>query len=81
MSPRDLCCGVWKVSCSAFDIGDTAVGLVADPTVLDLHATFTRCYDQGDFAAKIDYQRDPAAALNDEDRKWLNELLKPQKLR
>ncbi len=50
-------------------------------TVLDLHATFTRCYDQGDFAAKIDYQRDPAAAVNDEDRKWLHELLKQQKLR
>jgi len=50
-------------------------------TVLDLHATFTRCYDQGDFAAKIDYQRDPAVAVNDEDRKWLNDLLKQQKLR
>jgi hypothetical protein len=50
-------------------------------TVLDLHATFTRCYDQGDFAAKIDYQRDPSTAVTDEDRKWLNELLKQQKLR
>src|SRR5262249_23753712 len=50
-------------------------------TVLDLHVTFTRCYDQGDFAAKIDYKRDPAVAVSDEDRKWLNELLKQQKLR
>jgi hypothetical protein len=50
-------------------------------TVLDLHATFTRCYDQGDFAAKIDYQRDPSTTVSDEDRKWLNELLKQQKLR
>jgi len=50
-------------------------------TVLDLHATFTRCYDQGDFAAKIDYHRDPSIPVNDEDRKWLDELLKQQKLR
>jgi hypothetical protein len=50
-------------------------------TVLDLQASFTRCYDQGGFAGKIDYRRDPAVALEDEDRKWLNELLKQQKLR
>jgi hypothetical protein len=50
-------------------------------TVLDLHATFTRCYDQGDFAAKIDYKRDPTTTVNDEDRKWLDDLLKQQKLR
>src|SRR6516225_421114 len=28
-------------------------------TVLDLHTAFTRCYDQGGFASKIDYTRDP----------------------
>src|SRR5215468_7727447 len=28
-------------------------------TVLDLQTVFARCYDQGVFAAKIDYQRDP----------------------
>src|SRR4051794_16347987 len=50
-------------------------------TVLDLHATFTRCYDQGGFAAKIDYSRDPATALAAEDRRWLNEVLRQQKLR
>src|SRR3954451_2978297 len=50
-------------------------------TVLDLHAAFTRCYDQGGFAAKIDYRRDPATALNEEDRRWLNEVLRQQKLR
>jgi hypothetical protein len=50
-------------------------------TVVDLHATFTRCYDQGGFAAKIDYQRDPAMALNDEDRRWLQEILRQNKLR
>jgi Protein of unknown function (DUF4058) len=50
-------------------------------TVLDLQASFTRCYDQGGFAAKIDYHRDPPTPLEDEDRKWLHELLKQQKLR
>jgi hypothetical protein len=50
-------------------------------TVLDLHVAFTRCYDQGGFAAKIDYGRDPATPLNDEDRRWLNQLLTQQKLR
>ncbi len=29
-------------------------------TVLDLHAAFTRCYEQGGFAAKIDYGAIPA---------------------
>jgi hypothetical protein len=50
-------------------------------TVLDLHTAFTRCYDQGGFAAKIDYGRDPATPLEDGDRKWLADLLKQQKLR
>jgi hypothetical protein len=50
-------------------------------TVLDLHAAFTRCYDQGGFAAQIDYRRDPPMTLNDEDRGWLVDLLKEQKLR
>jgi hypothetical protein len=50
-------------------------------TVLDLHTSFTRCYDQGGFAAKIDYARDPGTMLADDDRKWLNDLLKQQKLR
>jgi hypothetical protein len=50
-------------------------------TILDLHAAFTRCYDQGNFAGKIDYQRDPATKLSEENRKWMGELLKQQKLR
>ncbi|HMF12223.1 MAG TPA: DUF4058 family protein [Gemmataceae bacterium] len=49
--------------------------------VLDLHIAFARCYDQGGFAAQIDYERDPTIALADEDRQWLDELLKEQKLR
>ncbi len=50
-------------------------------TVLDLHTAFTRCYDQGGFAGKIDYRREPSTTLNAEDRHWLDELLKQQKLR
>ncbi len=50
-------------------------------TVLDLQAAFTRCYDQGGFAAKIDYQCEPPLALAADDRQWLHDLLKGQKLR
>ena len=50
-------------------------------TVLDLHTAFTRCYDQGNFATRIDYGRDPVTTLSAEDRAWLREVLKQQKLR
>jgi hypothetical protein len=50
-------------------------------TVVDLHTTFTRSYDQGGFASKINYQRDPVTTITAEDRQWLNDLLKQQKLR
>ncbi len=50
-------------------------------TVLDLHTAFNRCYDQCSFATKIDYHRDPTTNLADDDRTWLHELLKQQKLR
>jgi hypothetical protein len=50
-------------------------------TVLDLHQAFTRCYDQIDFASKIDYTSNPTTPLSEEDRKWLDALLKQQKLR
>jgi hypothetical protein len=50
-------------------------------TVVDLHAACARAYEQGNFAGKIDYRRDPATPLNDEDRDWLHEELKKQKLR
>jgi hypothetical protein len=50
-------------------------------TVLDLHTAFSRCYDQGGFAGKIDYTRDPPTTLDPEDRQWLHEVLRQQKLR
>ena len=49
--------------------------------VLDLPIAFTKCYDQGDFATQIDYEREPSAPLNDEDKQWLDEMLKQQSLR
>jgi hypothetical protein len=49
--------------------------------VLDLQDAFARCYEQGNFAAEIDYKRDPATRLTDENRKWLESLLKQNKLR
>jgi hypothetical protein len=50
-------------------------------TVLDLHTAFNRCYDQGGFATRIDYGRDPMTRLNDEDRNWVDDLLREAKLR
>jgi hypothetical protein len=50
-------------------------------TVLDLQAAFARSYDQGGFSGKIDYEKDPATPLDDDDEKWVSDLLKQQKLR
>lgn len=50
-------------------------------TVVDLQTVFTRCYDLGPFAERVDYRRDPAVPLADDDRRWLNDLLRQQKLR
>ena len=50
-------------------------------TVLDLQNTFTRCFEQGGFAARIDYRRDPATRVADADVKWIDDLLKQQGLR
>lgn len=50
-------------------------------TLIDLQVAFMRGYDQGDFAAQIDYKRDPPVSLSDEDRQWLHDLLKQHQLR
>ena len=50
-------------------------------TVLDLHTAFTRCYNQGGFAARIDYACDPPVPLDDADRRWLDDVLMQQYLR
>src|SRR5262245_11804196 len=46
-------------------------------TVLDLQATFTRYYDQGGFASKIDYRGDPPVALSLKNEQLVKELLGP----
>jgi hypothetical protein len=50
-------------------------------TVVDLQAAFTRCFDQGDFMSQMDYQRDPATKLSDVNRRWLDDMLRQQKVR
>ena len=50
-------------------------------TVLDLQAAVAKAFDQGNFIKSIDFARDPATHLTDENRKWLNERLKEEKLR
>lgn len=50
-------------------------------TVMDLHTAFTRAYDQGGFADKIDYKGDLAVKLEDEDRSWVEQVLKHAKVR
>jgi len=50
-------------------------------TVLDLQATFARAYDQGNFAAHVDYGRDPTTRMEDSDREWVREWLRQMKLR
>jgi hypothetical protein len=50
-------------------------------TNLDLQMTFTRCFDQGGFAAKINYAAPPGVPLTEEDQRWLEEWLKKQKVR
>jgi hypothetical protein len=59
------------------------VPLAADDrdTVLDLQATFARCYDQGAFGTQVDYKRDPGLKMKDDDLRWLGEVLRLQKLR
>lgn len=50
-------------------------------TVLDLQTAVAKAFDQGGFFKTIDFSRDPATTLSDENRKWLNERLKEEKLR
>ena len=50
-------------------------------TVLDLQATFARAFDQGNFAARTDYTRDPSARMTDAHRQWIGEWLRQMRLR
>jgi len=48
-------------------------------TVLDLHSAFARCYDQGNFAGRVEYKRDPLTKLTDAHRSYLAQLLREQR--
>jgi hypothetical protein len=50
-------------------------------TVIDLQTVFARCFDQANFIAQINYLQNPPTRLDEEDRKWVDDLLKQQKLR
>ena len=50
-------------------------------TVLDLQATFTRAFDQGNFSCRIDYTRDPAPRMTDAHREFIGQWLKQMRLR
>jgi Protein of unknown function (DUF4058) len=53
-----------------------------DPDLaLDLQAIFNRCYDEGAYARRINYAREPAPALSDEDTQWTDVLLREQRVR
>jgi len=53
-----------------------------DPdVVLDLQAVFNRCYDEGAYARRIDYHRDPPIPLEGEDAEWADKLLREKGLR
>ncbi|MBI3944375.1 MAG: DUF4058 family protein [Armatimonadetes bacterium] len=53
-----------------------------DPdVVLDLPAVFTRSYDAGAYAARIDYNQPPPEPLRPDDAEWADALLKAAGLR
>jgi hypothetical protein len=49
--------------------------------VLDLQTVFTRSYDEGGSAGKIDYQGNPPTLLTQEKQSWLDQWLVQQKRR
>jgi hypothetical protein len=53
-----------------------------DPdVVLDLQAVFTRCYDNGGYADFLDYRRQPPVPLSQEEKDWMEKLLREKGLR
>jgi hypothetical protein len=53
-----------------------------DPdVVLDLQVIFNRCYDEGGYARRLDYRREPHAPLTGGDAEWAATLLRERGLR
>lgn len=54
----------------------------ADPdVVLDLQSVFNRCYDEGAYARRLDYRREPPMPLESDDAEWATTLLRERGLR
>jgi hypothetical protein len=49
--------------------------------ILDLQAVFERCYDEGAYARRLDYRRDPVPPLSRADAEWADALLHERGLR
>jgi Protein of unknown function (DUF4058) len=53
-----------------------------DPdVVLDLQAIFKRCYDEGAYARRLDYRREPTPLLEGDDAVWADQVLRTGGLR
>lgn len=56
--------------------------LEGDPdVVVDLQAVFNQVYQQGRYEIVVNYSAEPPVALGEEDRKWVDEVLKERGLR
>ena len=49
--------------------------------VLDLQAVLDRCYDEGGYARRLNYRREPPTVLTQADEEWVSELLRAKGLR
>jgi hypothetical protein len=49
--------------------------------VLDIQWVFNRCYDLGRYGLDIDYSQPPPVPLTDEEKAWLEKLLREKGLR
>jgi hypothetical protein len=49
--------------------------------VLDVQAIFTRCYDEGAYERRINYEGEPQPPFSTEDTEWAHELLRTHGLR
>jgi hypothetical protein len=49
--------------------------------VLELQPVFDRCYDEGPYARRVDYRREPPVPLTRADAEWADQLLRERGLR
>jgi hypothetical protein len=49
--------------------------------VLDLQAVFDRCYEEGAYARRLDYRREPVPPLSYNEVTWADTLLRQRGLR